>query len=302
MEQKGKCPHGEFLLAEGCPQCIAERKAAGEEKARTIVELVEETGVPADNLKIEVQDDGSVDFTMKEEAPDTAVETVDIGYGIRALPGGDVVAVVKVGPGKDAVVVKLLEEVMRIKEYADKRVVQSPQDSKDAVNDIKGMGDLKKAIEEKRQEYVGPLNAHVKAVNDDFKLLTGPLAEADKVTRGKVTAYNNEMQRRQREAEEINRAKDELARKEAALNQGVFTVDTTPVNVPHVPKLTRAETATAGMVDNWKWEVVDFDAVPKEYKVVDDAMLNSIAKTHHDRKQVPGVRFYNEPTLRVSSR
>ena len=24
---KGKCPHGEFILTEGCPQCMAEKQA-----------------------------------------------------------------------------------------------------------------------------------------------------------------------------------------------------------------------------------------------------------------------------------
>ena len=28
MEDKGHCRHGEFILREGCPECIAERRTA----------------------------------------------------------------------------------------------------------------------------------------------------------------------------------------------------------------------------------------------------------------------------------
>jgi len=48
--------------------------------------------------------------------------------------------------------------------------------------------------------------------------------------------------------------------------------------------------------------VVDFKALPDEYKIPDTAMLNAIAKKHHDTKQIPGVRFYNEPILTVNTR
>ena len=35
---KGKCPHGEFILTEGCPQCIAERQAREAAKAEETVD------------------------------------------------------------------------------------------------------------------------------------------------------------------------------------------------------------------------------------------------------------------------
>jgi len=210
-------------------------------------------------------------------------------------------AVIRVEPGKDEVVVKLLQEVMRIKEWADKLVVASIDDAKRATEDLSIMGKLKKAVEEKRQEYVGPLNAHVDAVNGAFKLLTGPLAEADKTARGKVTAYKVEQERRRREAEEVNRQAVELARKQAELSgTGEFTVDTTPVTVPGVPRLTRTELGTSGLVDNWKYQVFDPEALPREYMIPDAIMLNVIAKKYHDQRPVPGVRFYNEPGLRVN--
>ena len=211
-------------------------------------------------------------------------------------------AVVKIAPGKDVSVQSLLAEIMKVKEWADKLVVATQDDAKMATNDLSIMGKLKKAVEEKRKEYVGPLNAHVDAINGAFKLLTGPLGSADKTARDKVTAFMVEQQRRQREAEEINRQKEELARKEAALNHGEITVDTTPVEVPHTARLNRGEIGTSGLSANWTYEIIDPDALPREYMMPDDAMLKAVAKKHHDSKKVAGVRFYNSPTLRVSGR
>lgn len=211
-------------------------------------------------------------------------------------------AIVKVDPGKEPAVQKLLDEIMRIHQWASQLEVATLEEALTATNDLSIMASLKKSVEEKRREYVGPLNQHVKAVNDAFKLLTGPLSQADKLVRDKVLAFNQEQQRRQREAEEINRAKEELARREAALNHGEFTVDTTPVPVVEAPGVVRSGMGTAGMVDNWQVEVVDADQIPRQYMVPDMPVLNTIAKKYHDSRQIPGVKFVNKPTLRVSSR
>lgn len=211
-------------------------------------------------------------------------------------------AVVRIDPGNDSKVMQLLQEVMRIEEWADKLVVASEGDAKKATDDLSIMSKLKKAVDEKRREYVDPLNAHVKAVNDSFKLLTGPLDVADKTARGKVIAYKTEQERRRREAEEINRQAEELARRQAEINQGEFTVDVTPVAVPDVVKTTRTEVGSAGLVENWQYEIVDMDLLPREYMMPDSVMLNAIAKKYHDKKPIAGVRFINRPTLRVNAR
>ncbi|MBA7684472.1 hypothetical protein ES703_92868 [subsurface metagenome] len=71
---------------------------------------------------------------------------------------------------------------------------------------------------------------------------------------------------------------------------------------PEAPKSVSTDMGTSGMTDSWKYEVFDFALLPDEYKVPDTAMLNSIAKKHHDQKQVPGVRFFNEPFITVRAR
>lgn len=210
-------------------------------------------------------------------------------------------AVINIAPGQDVAVQNLLDEVMKVKEYADKREIASLEDDKDATNDLTAMRNLKETIEEKRKEYVGPLNEHIKAVNDAFKLLTEPLAQATRITKEKATAYRLELQRIQQEQEEINRKRREAAEAEMRL-KGELTESVNEIEVVEAPKLVRAELGTSGLMDVWKYEVTNFALLPDEYKVVDTAMLNSIAKKHHDSKQISGVRFYNEPTIQTRRR
>jgi hypothetical protein len=44
----------------------------------------------------------------------------------------------------------------------------------------------------------------------------------------------------------------------------------------------------------WKWRVVDFEAVPLGYKLINDKALNEMAKRLKDKASLPGVEFYSE--------
>jgi len=235
---------------------------------------------------------------LKQEGNSTAGEVVREEEEAVVVPQAFPTAVVRIEPGKDLKVQQLLGEIMRIKEWADKLVVASEDDAKLATSDLSIMGKLKKAVEEKRQEYVGPLNAHVDAVNGAFKLLTGPLAQADKTARDKVTAYKVEQDRRRQEAEEVNRQAIELARKQAALNHGEFTVDVTPVKIPEAPRLTRTEVGTSGLVKTRKYRVVDFAKLPDQYKIENSLLLNKVVRA--GIPEIPGVEIYIEESLRIT--
>ena len=76
-----------------------------------------------------------------------------------------------------------------------------------------------------------------------------------------------------------------------------------PVEIPaEVSTQVHTEMGTAGLKANWKYEVFDFAKLPDEYKVADTSLLNTIAKKHHDLKQIPGVRFYNEPGMSMRTK
>ena len=66
---------------------------------------------------------------------------------------------------------------------------------------------------------------------------------------------------------------------------------------PEVSKRVSTEMGSTGQRDVWKFEIVDIDALPREYMMPDMVMLGAIAKKYHDGKVIQGVRFYNEPTI-----
>lgn len=206
--------------------------------------------------------------------------------------------VIKINPEVDAGFISLYSEVQRLLDYATVLTVTSNEDVKRVTNDLSLISKLRKSIEEKRTEYTGPINEHLHIINAAFKTITEPLESAWKITRGKVTAYNLEQERRRREAEEINRQKDELAKREAKLNEGVITVNTEPVVVPAAPQAhIYAEAGTLGTRKDRKWEVEDITKVPVEYLTVDSVAIGKLVRA--GIKSIAGIRIWTEDSLTV---
>lgn len=233
--------------------------------------------------------------------PDAAVEayfTPPDTNEPETLPEEPPVTSIVQSPQPEVIIFALRERALSLLRYATERIVKSLPDAKTATEDLTIIRQSKKALEEKRKGYVAPLNDQVKLINDAFRQVSDPLNQADKLTSDKILAFTRELDRLRAEQEAINRQKMELARREAELNHGEVTIDTTPVEViPEPGKRIRTEIGTATQRDNWKYEVVDIDLLPREYMTPDAALLNATAKKYHDQKKVAGVRFYNEPTL-----
>ena len=211
-------------------------------------------------------------------------------------------ALLLIKPEADAEVMPLYKEALSLLKYAELRVISTADDIKPATDDLAIISKAKKAIEGKRREYVKPLQEQVKIINDAFKVLTQPIEQADQITRGKILAFQAEQTRIRQEQEEINRKRLEAAEAEKRL-KGELSESVNLVEViSEAPKRVSTEMGTIGQRDNWKWEVIDFAQLPDEYKVVDSALLTATVKKHHDEKQIPGVRIYNEPIIAVRTK
>ncbi len=310
-ESRGHCKHGDFDLREGCPQCIAEKQAEAEVNSpENIAERIEAvqpepaTETLAETLRKALptcEQVGEVFKAVADEIKNPSPEPIQAEGETEVLsvesPG---TAIVKVDPGIAPSFAKHLEAAKLIVEIAAARKILNEADAKAANDDLNVMAELRKAVDLERKSFTIPLNDHLSAINGAYKLITGPLTEADQITRRLLTAYKVEQQRKAAEAEKLNQDAVDLARRQAeASGTGEFTAEITPVPVPFAPKLTKTDQGKSGLVDNWKYRIVDPEKLPREYMVPDDAMLTSIAKKHHDNKQVAGVEFYNEPGLRV---
>ena len=180
--------------------------------------------------------------------------------------------------------------------------IASDIDMKTVTNDCVLIAGLKKGIDNKRQEYVKPLNDRVKSINDAFRELSTPVDEADKILRDKMNKYNSLLEARRRMAEEVNKAAEDLARKQAELSgTGEITQDIAPVVVPEAPAAhVRAEMGTAGTIKTRKAKVIDFAKLPDTYKLPNDRLLATAAAT--GVKEIPGVEFYIEESIRITGR
>ncbi len=210
-------------------------------------------------------------------------------------------AVINISPESDLAVLQLVCEGNKLREYAIARTIATDADLKSAVDDLSLIAKVKKALVEKKAEYVKPVKAHLDAFNAAFAMVLTPVEDADRITRQKYDAYRAEQKRRYAEAEEINRKKIELAKQEAAFNgTGEVTIDTTPVVAPVPIARVQTDVGSAGITHNWKGEVIDFAALPNEYKIVDYVKLGKVIRA--GLHSIPGVRIWEEEGIRVSTR
>jgi len=207
-----------------------------------------------------------------------------------------------INPRQDESVIALHNEANKLLDYANARTITTLEDAKSATNDLSLISKLRKAMETKRKDYLLPFQEHVKEVNGIYQTLTAPIEQADKVTRAKWTAFTNEQARLKAEQERINNLRMEAAKAEAALNNGEIKESVNLVEVVEAPKRTITDMGSAGQRDNWTYEVVDFNLLPNEYKLPNNSLLNSLAKSVKNTRTIPGLRIYNDPTMVVRSR
>lgn len=249
------------------------------------------------------------DHEAEMKAAEDAMAQADIeaeeqaSYDLMQSLKARTVAIVRTAPDRDAVVKALFEESQSILRFALGRVITINADLTSATEDLSLIAKLKKAIEEKRKEYVGPIREKLDSVNGAFKALLEPIEQADKITRTKILEFRQEQERKRQEAERIEQEKIELARREAALKGGEITVDLTPIEKPEaVPDKVHTDLGSAGTMTVWKYEVIDFKTLPDEYKIPNIALLTSVVKASKGKISIPGLRIYSEETLRVTTK
>lgn len=258
---------------------------------------VPDTEISAFKDKVKTIPAGSL-VTPTLEQP--ALPITETAGNTNNLPASET-ALIKINPSGDSAFLTLREQAEGLLGYAESRIIASDSDLLPATDDLSIISRVKKAIKEKQDEYLNPPKEHIKSINAAFRTLIDPIEQADRLTRDKILGYRAEQEKKRQEAEEINRQKEELARKEAALNQGEVTINTTPVFVPEptVAKV-KTELGTAGTVRTRKARVVNFALLPDTYKLPNEKLLATAAKT--GVQEIDGVEFYIEESLRVTTR
>ncbi len=208
-------------------------------------------------------------------------------------------AVVKIKPEADAQVQAFYKDALGLKRHAEARNIITVEDLKPATDDLSIIHNVKKAMEEKRKEYIKPLQEHTKAINDAFKTLMEPIETADQITREKILAFNLKQKLIREEQERINNLRIEAARAEMEL-KGELTESVNQVEViAEAPKRVSTEMGSIGQRDHWTFEIVDFALLPDEYKMPDATKIGKVVRA--GLHTIPGVKIWNEPILAVNA-
>ncbi len=273
---RGHCKHGEFSLVDGCEKCIVELAEVNSPAniAKRIREADHDVGggfSDADKIKIQVELNQST-------------------------------AIVKVNPEQDSQVLYFLTESNKLRDYAESRVITKVEDLTPATNDLSLIAKIKKSMEEKKKEYLKPLQDYVKAVNETFKTLMAPIEDADRITRQKILVFKSEQERKAKEVEEINRLRMEAAKKEMEL-KGELTEPVSLVEAPPPPPAhVRTESGTLGTAKIWKFEVTDFTLLPNEYKLADEVKIGKVVRATKGSIAIPGVKIWPEDILKINAK
>jgi len=205
-----------------------------------------------------------------------------------------------------------------IAEDVTKTVEQYKDWQIETAEDYMAAGALLKAIKEK----LAKVDAHHKPMVDQaHQLHKSAIAARDALTKplkaigshvraecGRWDTAQREIARKaQAEADRIARKKaddEQLAEAErleaeghAAAAEAVLEV---PVAAPVAPVVPPApKPAGISYRENWKAELVDFAAVPRDYLMVNWPEVNRVAKISKGEVEIPGFRIYSERTTAV---
>ena len=264
MEQgKGTCSkHGEFVLAEGCEQCLKARQ-----NDRSPDEL--EEGLAQEGLEL-----------VREDA-------------LTKEP----TALTLVNPQQDTAIQKIYTEAKSLLAWAQARNIITIEDAGKATEDGAIITKLNKELESKRKEYIQPFRNHIDEVNEAFKILAAPLKEAKQITDNKIMAFNKLQREIQQKQEEINRLRMEAAQKEAEMNNGEISESVNLVEVIEAPKAIVTNLGTAGERLTWTYEITDFALLPDMYKTENATLIKATIVGSNGKTVIPGVRAFQKSSL-----
>lgn len=141
--------------------------------------------------------------------------------------------------------------------------------------------------------------APVKALNQRLgSYLTEERRKADEARREAERKAREESERIQREREEAALAKAaalESEGKHISATLALHEADRpapliVAAPVPEAPKVSGIH-----LRDNWKWRVVDESAVPREYLVLNETLVNAQVRALKEKTKIAGIEVYNEP-------
>lgn len=214
-------------------------------------------------------------------------------------PIGDTgMAIIRVG--MDAAVLRLNEEAMRVLNYARQQKIASEDDAKRVADDLITCAALRKQVKEKQAEYLKPIKAHVDDIMARFKLILGPLDEAEDIFRQLVKGWQDACAEKLKAQRELEWLQNQVKAKEAEI-QGKPAPVIPPSDLALQPDhhRIRATAGDIGTMEVKKWRVTDFAKIPDRFKLLDTVAINRLVK---GGGTCEGIEVYVEYVPRVIGR
>lgn len=142
-----------------------------------------------------------------------------------------------------------------------------------------------------------------------------PFRQAEMTIKRKIGGYQDEVERKRRdEAERLRREAEakakaeQMAKAESQMDKGDLEGCKRTLEAPIAPQVARVETPEAPKVaglsfrDEWKFEITDPDAIPREYLCVDEQKLRKVVKAlGKAASNIAGIRVYSEKVVNAGA-
>jgi hypothetical protein len=140
------------------------------------------------------------------------------------------------------------------------------------------------------------------------------LAEPDRITRAKLTAWDTEQQRKREQQEQEARDRARREAEERQLQQAIAAEERgdnrTAEFLMKVPVIPEAIEMPAGpqrlsgvtYVEKWTYEVKDESLIPREFLMVNESKLRKHVELMRESANVPGVEVFPVKSTRIGGR
>lgn len=167
-------------------------------------------------------------------------------------------------------------------------VVETDDDVAFATEELGHIKTQWNALEEKRTDITKPMNKALKEVNALFKPAQKLLKEMETAWKRKLSDLRLRRQEEQTRLLAEAREADTPEEIHDAMIKASDSVMDTPDGV--------------SFRDNWRFRVIDRDAVPDEFWTLDGDKIAQVVKALKDQTNIPGVEVYNDPIVAARAR
>jgi len=209
----------------------------------------------------------------------------------EALPS---VSDLNLDPVKE-VVAKYETKLKQLEAQAEKYQVTDTVTSEHIVELGTRSAKLVKMLTADRKTRIAEQDKWVRAVNKLYKPLTAAGDKIKEICGNKFKAYQAKVRLEEHKREKAAREAQEKLQKQLddeAEKAGVEKVTAAPIVISKAEKITRTETGSASIRMVWTWEIDKIEEVPKEYFLLNDAMIEKQVKA--GIRQISGLKIFQK--------